>query len=67
MQKIEVERKTYVEMLANIEVLLVDAGVSDSLYALQIDKTATKEEYIAAVREATLTALFNSGGIVGIE
>lgn len=66
-QKVELDRKVYIEMLANIEILLVDAGISDALYALQIDKAAEKDKYISAVREATLTALFNTGGVVGIE
>ena len=66
-QKVEVDRKTYIEMLANIEVVLVDAGVSDALYALQIDKQATSPKYMAAVREASLNALFNSGGVVGVD
>lgn len=66
-QKIPLDRKTYVEMLANLEVVLIDAGVSDILYAIQIEKQTTREEYLESVREAALNALFNAGGVVGIE
>ncbi len=65
--KIEVDRKIYIELLANIEVALVDAGVSDALYALQINKQASRENYLTAVHDAALNALFNSGGVVGVE
>ncbi|MFH1054659.1 MAG: hypothetical protein V1744_01045 [Candidatus Altiarchaeota archaeon] len=67
MQKASIERKLYIEMLANIEALIIDAGVTDALYALQIEKTAEREKYLAAVREATFNAIFNSGGVVGLE
>jgi hypothetical protein len=65
--KSPMERNLYIELLANIEVVLIDAGVSDVLYALQIEKESDKEGYLEAVRDATLNALFNAGGVVGIE
>jgi hypothetical protein len=66
-QKMPLERKVYVEMLVNLESVLVDAGVSDVLYAIQVEKEVSKKEYMDAVRDATLNALFNAGGVVGIE
>ncbi|MFH0862651.1 MAG: hypothetical protein V1875_06450 [Candidatus Altiarchaeota archaeon] len=65
--KLPIERKLYVEMLVNLEAVLLDAGVSDVLYALQVDKEAPCEKYLEAVKDATLNALFNAGGVVGIE
>ena len=66
-QKIEMDRKLYIEMLATIEAVLMDAGISDALYALQIDKEVSRSKYLEAIHESTLNALFNSGGVVGIE
>jgi hypothetical protein len=65
--KVAVERKVYIEMIANIEAFLIDAGVTDALYALQIEKEASKQEYVDAVRSAVFNALFASGGIVALE
>jgi len=65
--KVELDKKLYIKMLANIEAILSDAGVTDALYAMQVDKKSEKEEYLEAVRDATLNALFNSGGVVSIE
>jgi hypothetical protein len=65
--KVELDRNLYIELIANIEVSLTDAGLTDVLYVLLIEKDATREKYVAAVREATMNALFNAGGIVGIE
>lgn len=66
-QRVDLDRKLYIEMLANLEAVLVDAGVSDILYAMQVEKDVTKDKYISAVRDAVLNALFNAGGVVGIE
>jgi hypothetical protein len=66
-QKVKVDRKVYVRLLANIEVVLLDAGVSDVLYVLHIEKEASKERYVEAVKDATLNAIFNAGGVVGLE
>jgi hypothetical protein len=66
-QRVPLERRLYIEMLANLEAVLVDAGVSDILYAVQVDKETDRERYLEAVRDATLNALFNAGGVVGIE
>jgi hypothetical protein len=65
--QVPLDRKLYIEMLANLEVVLIDAGVSDVLYALQVGKSAPREKCVEAVKEAALQALFNSGGVVGIE
>jgi hypothetical protein len=66
-QKMPLDRKLYIEMLANLEVVVIDAGVSDLLYAVQIEKQESRETYLEAVRAATLNALFNAGGVVGLE
>ncbi|MBD3389273.1 MAG: hypothetical protein GF416_09270 [Candidatus Altiarchaeales archaeon] len=66
-QRLPLDRKLYIEMLANLEAVLLDAGVSEVLYAVQIEKDVGREDYINAVRDAALNALFNSGGVVGIE
>ena len=66
-QKVPLDRRLYIEMLANLEAVLVDAGVSDTLYAIQVDKQAGHDKYMDAIRDATLNALFNAGGVVGIE
>ena len=66
-QKVKVERKLYVELLANLEVILGDAGVSDALYTMQVNKEAAKDQYIEAVKAATLNAVFNAGGVASVE
>ena len=66
-QNAQVDKKTYMGLLSALESVLTDAGISDALYCLQLDKEATNEQYQVAVKEATLNALFNSGGVVGIE
>jgi len=65
--KVPVDRKLYIEMIANIEAFLADAGVTDALYALQIEKETSRQEYVDAVRSAVFNALFASGGIVALE
>ena len=54
-------------MMANLETILVEAGVTDALYAIQVDKDAKKAKFMEAVREATLNALFDAGGVVALE
>jgi hypothetical protein len=66
-QKMPVERKIYVEMLVELETMLVDAGVSDILYAIQVEKEVSKQDYLEAIRDATMNALFNAGGVIGID
>ncbi len=65
--RVPLDRKLYIELLANLEAVLLDAGVTDVLYAVQIEKEMSRLEYLDAVRDAALNALFNTGGIVGIE
>jgi len=65
--KADLDRKAYVKLMANVEVALLDAGVSDVLYVLRVEKKASQDRYVDSVKEATLNALFNAGGVVGIE
>ncbi|MCX6695590.1 MAG: hypothetical protein NTU61_04780 [Candidatus Altiarchaeota archaeon] len=57
----------YDKLKKEVEEVLAEAGVTDILYVVQIEKQATHDEYLKAVRDATLNALFAAGGIVGIE
>jgi len=66
-QRFQMERKHYIELLAHLEVTLQDAGVSDVLYVMQVEKEVNRNQYLDAVKDATLNALFNAGGVIGIE
>lgn len=57
----------YDKLKREVEEVLNEAGVTDLLYIIQIEKESQNEQYLTAVRDATLNALFAAGGIVGIE
>ncbi len=50
-----------------IEEILEDAGVTDTLYTVQILEKTDMEGYVTSAAVATLNAIFDSGGIVNIE
>ncbi|MFH1788344.1 MAG: hypothetical protein ABH834_03075 [Candidatus Altiarchaeota archaeon] len=54
-------------MHTTVEEVLDNAGISDAIFTIQVNKKATDEKYVEAVKIATLNALFESGGVVGIE
>ena len=66
-KKPEVDKATHEELKKEVEETLAEAGITDTLYTIQIEKPAEKQKYLQAVRDATLNALFTAGGIVGIE
>lgn len=54
-------------MHSTVEEVLDNAGITDVIFTIQVNKKAKDEKYVEAVKVATLNALFESGGIVGIE
>ena len=61
------DKKMNDELKQEVEEILVEAGVTDVLYVIQIEKQAEKQKLLEAIRDATLNALFTAGGIIGIE
>ncbi|MFH0859579.1 MAG: hypothetical protein V1921_00090 [Candidatus Altiarchaeota archaeon] len=55
------------KITARVEDILSKAGITDSLYTIQLKKESTVDKYLNAVETATLNALFESGGVVNIE
>jgi hypothetical protein len=66
-QSVQIDRKLYVELIVNLEVALGDAQVTDAIYILKVEKQASREKYVDAVKAAALAALFDAGGIKGID
>lgn len=67
LSEFEVEDKTVEEINRKIREILENAGITDALYTVYIVEKTTPEEYITAASEATLNALFDSGGIVNLD
>jgi len=54
-------------MKETIEDVLDNAGITDAIFTIHVNKKASDEKYADAVKIATLNALFESGGVIGIE
>ncbi|MFH1403287.1 MAG: hypothetical protein ABIH11_03355 [Candidatus Altiarchaeota archaeon] len=65
--RVKIDDNVRERLIQEIEETLVNAGVTDVLYVLQVDGESSEDDYVNAVREASLNALFNAGGIMGIE
>jgi hypothetical protein len=65
--RVDVGGEVKEKLLKEVKKTLMEAGITDVLYVLHVDREAGLNEYSKAVREATLNALFNAGGVVGIE
>lgn len=62
-----VEDRLAEEMKKTVEDVLDSAGITDAIFTIQVNKKASPEKYIEAVKVACLNALFDSSGVVGIE
>ncbi len=67
MSKIDVEDILKDKLSEKVVEELTKAGITDVLYVVQVDGKSSAEGYIEAVKESALNALFNAGGLVGIE
>ena len=65
--KLRPQGRVYDKISQSLEKVLQEAGVTDALYAVEIGKDAKTQAYVDAVRQATLNALFNCGGVVSTE
>lgn len=63
----DIDEKILNKIKEKIESILTDAGVTDLIYTIHIKKKTTEEEYLNSATMAVLNAIFDSGGVVGIE
>ncbi len=63
----DINENTLEDIKSRINDLLADAGITDAIYTVHIKKKDTKEEYLNSATIAVLNAIFDSGGVVGIE
>jgi hypothetical protein len=55
------------DMKSTVEEVLDNAGITEAIYTIHINKKSGKDKYPEAVKVATLNALFDSSGVVSIE
>ncbi len=63
----DVDEKILERIKSKIEDILTDAGITDAMYTVYIKKELVEEEYLNSATMAVLNAIFDSGGVVGIE
>lgn len=61
------EKDTVKLMQKTVAEVLVNAGITDTLYTIQLNKKAPVDQWVESVKAATLNALFESGGVINIE
>jgi hypothetical protein len=68
LSEFSLDKKITGKIKKKIREMLLDAGVTDAFYTVNLMRKASSEnEYINAAKTATLQAIFDAGGIVKIE
>lgn len=65
--EVDVGKRVMNGVQSTVKEILREAGVTDVLYTIQFRKKARLGDYLKASELATINALFDSGGVVGIE
>ncbi len=67
LSEFEIDRKLVSKIQSQVLEILRDAGITDVIYTMKVEKEAGKEEYMNAAAIATLNAIFDAGGVVCID